>query len=400
MSKGDSTMNICFLSQEYPPETHVGGIGTYTYNMANALAKLGHTVHVITSTQKKGFTVQDNGVHVYRIQKRKIMPLELSRLVYSYQVNKKLLEINCRFDIVHASEYANEAFWFCMNKKYPLVTRLATPFFLVEKLNGKMFFGHRPFFNIMERKQTLKSDGIFSSTNALAKKVIEKWHLNPSLIEVIPNSIDLERVRRLGEKPPFQSNLRNKEFILYFGRLEERKGVSVLARALPKVFERFPSIYMVFVGSDSGYQRNPMRQYIETISGLFKERIIFYDNQPHEKLFPIVNSAKIVVLPSLWEAFGFVCVEALALGRPVIASSGSGFEEVIEDDISGFLIEPRNSLPLAQKIITCLSSEEKLRLISEGARRRAEDFDVTKIALRLLAYYEKIQKKYFKQNIK
>jgi hypothetical protein len=55
---------------------------------------------------------------------------------------------------------------------------------------------------------------------------------------------------------------------------------------------------------------------------------------------------------------------------------------------------------LAQKIITCLIAEEKLRLISEGAKRRAEDFDVTKIALRLLAYYEKIKKKCFTQKFK
>lgn len=393
-------MNICFLSQEYPPETHVGGIGTYTYNMASALSRLGHTIHVITSTKNSNKTVHDNGVWVHRIKKCEPIPLELARLIYSYLVSKKISKIDCHFDIVHSSEYANEAFWFSLNKKYPLVTRLATPFFLADELNGKMFFGPRYFFNLMEKKQTLNSDGIFSSTNALAKKVTEKWNIDPSLVEVIPNSIDLSRVRQLGKNMPSPSILKDKDFLVYFGRLEKRKGVSVLARSLPEVFKHFPSLYMVFVGSDAKYQGISMSQHIKEKAGKYSDRLFFYGNQPQEKLFPIVNSAKIVILPSLWEAFGFVCVEAMALGRPVIASSGSGFEEIIKDNISGFLVEPGNSGFLSKKIITVLKDEDKLHRISEGAIKRAEDFEVSKIAHKLLTYYNKIKTKCLKKEHK
>ena len=170
-------MNICFISREYPPDTHVGGIGTYTYSMACALARLNHTIHVISSTDNDSQTVQDDGVWVHRLKKWSIQPPELSRLIYSYFVAKKISAINCRFDIVHASEFANEAFFFSLKKMYPLVTRLATPFFLVKKLNRKAFFGPRPFLDLMEKKQTLNSDGIFSSTYALAKVVTKKWKI-------------------------------------------------------------------------------------------------------------------------------------------------------------------------------------------------------------------------------
>jgi len=390
-------VNICFFSQEYPPETHAGGIGTYTYNMAGALVKLGHTVHVITSTQHQDSTFQDDGIWVHRIRQCKSRIKELSIFNYSYAAAKKLSEIDCRFDIVQSSEFGSEAFWFALHKKHPLVTRLATPYFLIEKMNGKAFLGPRPLFNWMEKKQTLRSDGIFASTKAIAKEVTEHWGINPSRVEIIPNSIDVSRIVRIGEIETVQNILRDKNYLLYFGRLEERKGVHILSQALPDVFGQFPDIYMVFAGSDSGYRGLSMREYIKRSAHKYSENIIFLDNLPHEKLFPVVKSAKMVILPSLWEAFGFVCVEAMALGRPVIATSGSGFEEIIENNISGYLVEPGNRELLAGKIINVLKDEGGLRLISEGARKRAQDFEVSKVALRLLAYYEKTRAEWMRK---
>ena len=393
-------MNICFLSQEYPPETHVGGIGTYTYNIASALAKIGHEVHVIAASKSVDRTVQHNGVFVHRIKRRYRKLKELEHLYYSYLVAKKIFKINVNFDIVQSSEYASEAFWFSMNKKFPLVTRLATPFYLLEKLNRKMFFGPRPLFNWMEKKQTLNSNGILSSTRALAKQVAEEWKIDKFKVEVIPNSVDLSRIHKLGNNLSVPDILNGKDFLLYFGRLEERKGVCILAKALHRVFEMFPSLVMVFIGSDLGYRGCSMKKYIYSKVDTYRKQVIFFDNLPHDKLFPIVNSAKMVILPSLWEAFGFVCVEAMALRRPVIASTGSGFEEIIENNISGYLVEPGNSMLLSQKIISSLRDEKGLRRISEGAIKRVQDFEVSKVALRLLSYYEKINKEWIKQESK
>jgi len=382
-------MNICFFSQEYPPETHVGGIGTYTYNIACALSRMGHTVHVITSTRHSDQTYMERGVMVHRIHNRPFMPIEISQLRYSYAVAKKISDINCKFDIVQSSEFAGEALWYSFNKKTPLVTRLATPFFQLRRLNGRFFFGLRPFSNWMEKKQTLQSDGIFTSTNVLAEMITENWCIERSKVEVIPNSVDISRIMRLAENKPIPERLKNVSYLLYFGRLEKRKGVHVLANALPAVFEQIPDISAVFVGADVKYQDSSMREYIKRKVHKYYNRIMFFDNLPHDELFPIVNAAKIVILPSLWEAFGFVCVEAMVLGRPVIASSGSGFAEIIEDNISGYLVKPGRSDVLSNKVISSLKNERELIRISEGARKRAQDFEVSKIAVRLLDYYKK-----------
>lgn len=387
-------MNICFLSREYPPETHAGGIGTYTYNMALALTRLGHSVHVITSTQAQNHTIQDQGVWVHRLNTRSIRPKELALLHYSYLSAKKISQVACEFDIVQSSEFESEAFWFAFKKKHPLITRLATPFFLIEDLNGKVFFGPRPLFNWMEKKQTLNSDAIFTSTTALADVVSQKWGIERSRVEIIPNSVDVSRVVRLGKNMPAPEMLQNRDYLLYFGRLEERKGVCIVAQALSSVFQRVPSISMVFVGSDLGYRGSSMADYIKRELNPYLDRLIFIDNLPQEELFPIVKSAKMVIIPSLWEAFGFVCIEAMALGRPVIATSGSGFEEIIEDNVSGFLVEPGNSEVLSQKILSVMKDEASLLRISAAARKRAQDFEVSKVAHKLIVYYHKVTERW------
>jgi glycosyltransferase involved in cell wall biosynthesis len=365
--------------------------------MAGALTGLGHTVHVITSTKHAGQTYRDNGVWVHRIKNRPFRLKELALLNYSYLVAKKVSQINCKFDIVQSSEFGSEAFCFALKKRYPLVTRLATPFFLIEKMNGKVFFGPRPLFNWMEKKQTLFSDGIFTSTHAIAKAVTEEWGIDPSSVQIIPNSVDVSRVIRLGNSKPPPAGLGNEDYILYFGRLEERKGVHVFADALPVVLKRIPNLKVVFAGADCRYRSGSMKEYIKNRSHKYLDRIMFFDNLSHDSLFPIVNSATIVILPSLWEAFGFVCVEAMALGRPVIASSGSGFEEIIEDCISGYLVTPGNSELLAEKIIKSLNDRGALERISARARKRAQDFEVSKIALKLLAYYERTINEWLKK---
>ena len=384
-------MKICFLSKEYPPETHAGGIGTYTYNMATAMAKLGHEIHVITSGQRDGQTEPVNGVWVHRVKSPNIKPYEFHIIKYSYAAVKKLSQLNRRFDIVQASEFEAEGLWLTLKKTFPLVTRLATPRFLIENLNGKTLWGPRPLLNWFEKRQSVHSRGLFTSTRALAEVVSARWHLDSSRVAVIPNSVDLSRVVRLAADSPAVSDLKNEKYLLYFGRLEERKGVRILARALPAVLEEFPDLRAVFVGRDLGYQGVSMREHLEKILGALSHRVTFLDNLPQERLFPIVGRAQLVVLPSLWEAFGFVCVEALALGRPVIATSGSGFEEIIEDNLSGYLVEPGDSRLLARKMIEVLGDEHGRLRISEGARLRAQDFEVSGVALRLLNYYHEIR---------
>jgi glycogen(starch) synthase len=250
-------MRVCLLSLEYPPESHRGGIGTYTYNIAAGLARSGHEVHVITSTRRIPASHEEAGVSVHKVRESRIRPGEASRLMYSLQVAHKALSLR-PFDIVQANEFRSEAFILSYLRQFPLITRLATPFSLTEKLNG-VLVPKRPLFDCMERLQTVRSTGILSSTRALARIVAESWRIDASRIHVIPNSVDVSRVVQLGMRADIPRMLDGRDFVVYFGRLEERKGVQILAKALPAVFELCPSILMVFIGADAPYRGESMR---------------------------------------------------------------------------------------------------------------------------------------------
>ncbi len=105
-------------------------------------------------------------------------------------------------------------------------------------------------------------------------------------------------------------------------------------------------------------------------------------------MYPVIANSKLVVLPSRWEAFGFVCIEAMAFAKPVIATSGSGFSEIIKNNVSGFLVKPDDVEGLANKINYCLSND--MKKIRKAAIKRVNDFSVSNIALEVLKLYKKV----------
>lgn len=387
-------MRICLISREYPPYTLTGGIGAYTYKTSAALARLGHETHVITASSQPAAEYQENGVTVHRIQE----PEERGPLPYSVAhtraVAAAIARIPGALDIVQACEWNGEAFWYTTttHRATKLVTRLATPHFVVERLNESA----RPprglrrgvVTRTLERVQTLRSDGIISPTRALARIVCDGWHIAPERVTVVPTGASLNQAAALDAPPP--DALRDQRYLLYFGRLERRKGVHILGSALPAVFAAHPELKAVFVGEDLAADGRPMADLIRELAAPYGERLIFLPRMAQAELFPIIRAARLVVLPSLWENLANTCLEAMQLGRPVIATWGCGFEEVIEDGVSGYLAAPGDAPALAARILNALADEAAAERIGQAAERRAHEFGVDAMAARLADYYQRL----------
>lgn len=390
----DSPMRICLVSREYPPETHTGGIGTYTYKTAAALVRLGHEAHVITASQKPAAEYQENGVFVHRIQEPDGQgPLPQS-LAHARAVAAAIGRIPGPLDIVQACEWAGEAFWYASapQRRAPLVTRLATPHFVVERLNdsGPQRGLRRGLVTrAIERVQTVRSDGIISPTRALAKIVSDGWRIAPERVTVVPTGASLYQGASASEAPA-PEELRGTEYLLYFGRLERRKGVHILGAALPAVLEEHPGLKAVFVGEDLSADGQPMADLIRQLAAPYADRLIFLPRMPQRELFPIIRAARLVVLPSLWENLANTCLEAMQLGRPVVATWGCGFEEVIEDGVSGYLAQPDDAPALARRILDALGDREQARRVGQAAERRAQEFSVDAMVARLADYYQRL----------
>ncbi len=386
-------MNICLVSREYPTDDHSGGIGTYTEKTARGLAQLGQTVSVITETAGAASTRMEEGVLVVRLAPPTGGRLRTIRRAYA--VAQAIKRLPHPPDLIQASEYRAEAIFLAaqLRRRARLVTRLATPTFMVQGLNrgsgaGRVRSG--AYYDPLERWQTRRSDGIIAITNALAEVVCNRWAIPRERVRTIPNSVDFDK--RFGAQPAsLPEALIGRDYLLYFGRLEERKGVHILAEALPRVLERYPQLHAAFAGENVlTYRGETLQACVERYNARFGDRLHFFPRLPHRQLYPLVKGALVAVLPSLWEGLGNVSLEALDAGTPVIATLGCGFGEVVEDGKSGVLVEPGNVAALQGALLAVLSDRDRVAQMRGAARDRAEHFHPDRILHHLLAYYRSL----------
>ncbi|MBI4320974.1 MAG: glycosyltransferase family 4 protein [Chloroflexi bacterium] len=357
--------------------------------MARALSRRGHNVHVVTVGLSHHGVMMEGDITVHRIPATNGRLRSISYLLHSYRVSREIAGCQTRFDVVQASEWSGEAYCYSFRPRFPLISRLATPSFLVRRLNRSDRRPASRVVNHMERTQVCNSTGIISSTGALAKVVCAEWHIPPAFVQIVPNCVDTAWIGSFEEVPP-KADVWSLDYLLFYGRLEERKGVQVLAEALPGILRNYPDLGVVFVGADGAYQGHPMREHVRKRCSSYADRLTFLDALPQPQLFPIVARARLVVLPSIWEAFGFVCLEAMCVGRAVVASAGSGFEEIIEDGHSGYLVEPGNARDLEAMLAWCLAHPEEVMRVGRKGRDRAKSFDADNIALSLVQCYERL----------
>src|SRR3990172_8799388 len=155
-------MKICLISEEFPPETGWGGIGTHTYNLSLALSELGHEVHVLTkSVNGREYNSENGNLHIYRISEivsdsqslntisKAVPKIQGSRLFAGFNefplktlrrgaAVSKWLKGKQPFDIIEAPDYGGETFWcqFIERINTPIVIKLHTPLFLTQRLNS------------------------------------------------------------------------------------------------------------------------------------------------------------------------------------------------------------------------------------------------------------------------
>jgi glycogen synthase len=369
-------VRVAFVSREYPPAYRGGGIGTNTEITARALAERGHDVHVITRGDG-GVTVAD-GVTVHALHHRWVPKAAARRFVALGGIAAAVRRL--RPDVVQAAEWEAEAWWVARFGRTPVVTRLATPTHVLEELNYGRHLDETALVRRLEREQSRRSAAVYAPTSAIADRIRSDWALGH--VELIPNPVDVDTVREqaAATAPPLDLPDR---FVCFFGRLERRKGIEPLAAALAEVLPRHPEVHAVLIGRDPGDEGGALRARVDAALAPVRARILLTGELPREQALRIVGRAEVVALPSLWESFGYVCVEAMALGRPVVASAAGGFVDIVEDGRSGRLVAPGEAAALAAALDELLHDEGARKTVGEAASKRADDFATDKVIGRI-----------------
>jgi D-inositol-3-phosphate glycosyltransferase len=175
--------------------------------------------------------------------------------------------------------------------------------------------------------------------------------------------------------------------VLFVGRIEPLKGIDILMRAASHL--ESPVRLLVVGGDEKDADRKENLQALASELGL-QDRVTFVDAVPHADLPLYYNAADICVVPSYYESFGVVAVEAMACGVPVVASRVGGLKETVKDGRTGYLVPWRCPEPFAERLELLLSNEPLRRKLGREARAAAERFRWSEVATRVEDVYHEL----------
>lgn len=391
-------MRIAIVSHEYPPLTaYTGGIGRMYSTLAPALAAAGHAVEVLTITTGEARTAEHEGVRVHLV--RRPTPERLwfvDALPWSYAIDRALGRLG-RFEVVFAAEWFGEASRYSAHRRSgPLATELTTSVEQVLELvpdwqrGRRMRIRHR-IQRVLERRQAERSDAIMASSRAIGRWAMRLWDIGDRPGVVMPNMVDIARVRGLARAGSPPDGFPDAGPVVTFsGRLELRKGVHVLLDAMHEVWARHPDAHLVMLGRDGDWDGGLMSHELLRRAGEHADRVHILGNHPPERLYPALLASDVVTLPSLWENFSLGAMEALALGRPLVATSGSGFDDFVTSGENGLLVAPREPAPLAEALDRLLADASLRERLSRGASERIMELDIQPVTARHVEFFEQV----------
>ncbi|MBN1130540.1 MAG: glycosyltransferase family 4 protein [Chitinispirillaceae bacterium] len=397
-------MNILFISNEYPPDTAFGGIGTYTSHAAEGLAARGHTVHVICrSVSRENGMRRQSGVTVHRIVPGPytlpasrfffpvrlccyhLIPQSLVRLAWAKSVSTYLASSGLRFDIIEYPECGAEGYY--LNGSGAVtVARLHTPWTLIARYDRLAEpASDRFMMNCLEKRSARNATAVTSPSGSLARLMQKKWRL--PAVTVYPNPIAAASYSQTAGNG-----------WIYTGRIERRKGIDALLRAFARLPPGSGVPRLTLLGRPYGRMKNGIEygDYIRAmISDLgIEERTTWIPGVASHEVAAYLARSSVAFFPSLWENFPYACLEAMASGCAVVASRCGGFVEMVVDGQCGILVDPGSDTALHGAMLRLINEPGLDKKLGQAARGRvASRCDRETICARAESFYRSLRER-------
>ena len=390
-------LRIAFATPEYVTENHFdGGLANYLNRVAKTLADLGHDVHVVTLSQENEAEFEHEGVMVHRLTlgrgwqtvnrlTRYSLPTALHWLNFSTQVFRKLKQLHGEkpFQLIQYPNYSSCGVFAIPFLRATHVVRTSSYDPDWKDLPGAK---RNLDTTIVERLQTLQyrlTRNVHVPSLAMQNTLAAKAGIRHTRVIHSPFFVETPD----WDTTVWERYLKDKQYVLYFGRFQLHKGFQALVQALPLFLERYEDAYAVCVGRDMETELgSSMAAFARSHCGRFADRLILLEHLPHAQLYPVIERSRLVALPSLIDNLPNSCLEAMGIGKVVIGTRGASFEELIADGVNGFLVEPNDRQALAHKLIAAWV-DPKLDAIAAAAKQKMLDFAPEKTVASLLSYY-------------
>ena len=366
------------VSQEYPPETGRGGIGTQAHVKAHTLAARGHRVRVI-SRSKDGTRCEyaDGSVRVTRIPPG---PLALEAgtqagdwLLYSTAVAAELARARAEQspDLVEFPEWGNEGYVYLLNRPdwdpVPALVQLHGPLVLFAHALGWPQQDSEEYRagTAMEGACLRLADAVYSSSACSARWCAQQYGVDAERIPVLHAGVDTRAFT--------PSGCRNtkRPTVVFTGRISKNKGADVLVEAACEVAATVPDLRVRMLGRGDAAFVGGLQQKASQRG--FPRLLDFPGFVDRAELPAHLSDAHVFVLPSLYEPGpGLAYLEAMACGLPVIACDNAGAVEVVRPGDNGLLVPPSDHVALAEAIRRLLLDDATREEMGRAARRYAE----------------------------
>jgi glycosyltransferase involved in cell wall biosynthesis len=389
---------------------------SFVFEEAYKLAQKGINIHAIRCFKEKDST--SFGINYYGlkssletripliIKHNKALPWKsylippwslMSISNYARTVSNVVRQQN--LDLIHGHFAYPEGFVGLLAKyetKKPLVVTVHGSDILVEPSTG---YGIRlsSKYDAVVRKVLQEADAIIAASKTTFNEVCNIVK-NSEKVHLIPNGVDTLRFNPNVDFSALKHKLSvNNKFVVFSLRSHEPKyGLEYLIRSVKIVTNQRDDVLFIIGGEGS------LRQYHEKLAfelGV-KDKIIFAGKISSEDLPMYYGLSYIVVVPSLQEAFGLVVSEAMASGKPVIGSNVGGIRDQINEGYTGFLIEPRDPIKIAEKILWLINNQKEANIMGfQGKQEVSEKFNIEKRTDHIKELYLKLIQKRTMNNL-
>ncbi|OGF98909.1 hypothetical protein A3D78_07175 [Candidatus Gottesmanbacteria bacterium RIFCSPHIGHO2_02_FULL_39_14] len=377
-----------------------GGMNVYLYNLANVLAKQNILVDIYTRFHHEQhdeylkLLPNVNLIHLKSPQDNRLNPQNFASEILKYISLKKI-----NYDLLHAHYYYSGLAGLILKSalKLPLVQTFHTLGEMKKKYVGNV----DPRRIAIEKEVIWKADILVASTPIEKRQLKGFYKSDPDKISVINPGVD-HKLFFPRDKVQSRTKLKippDKKIILFVGRIDPVKGLNILLEAILAIVSKHPEFknkyQVLLIGGDITNRNFLLNSEVKKIL-LFLEKndlslcTKFLGNKPHHQLPLYYSASDLVVLPSFYESFGLVVLEAMSCRACVLSSKIGGLPFLVHDGVTGSLFKSGDVQNLTEKLTVLLDDDQKRLRLGKMAYQVSLEFSWDKHARSMLSLYQKL----------
>lgn len=389
-----------------------GGMNVYVRELTRELGRMGVHVDVFTRSQDEHVpqVLHDLGygnrvVHIPAGPEIPLVKRELAEHLPGYVegIRRFATEKGLRYDLIHSH------YWMSGVAAEALADEWETPivhmFHTLGEMKNRIARSEEEREGAYrvegEKRVIVRADLLVAATQAEQTQLQFLYKADKRKIRIIPPGVDLghfypipsdEARQYIGLKP-------DANIVLYVGRIEPLKGVDTLIRAMSCMkFRRvMHPVYLMIIGGDPGVSREQMSSEMARLQALCDElcmehTVVFLGKRAQDTLPYYYSAAEVLVMPSHYESFGMVALEAMACGTPVIASQVGGLAYLVRDGETGYHVPDQDPEALCDRLLQVLGDPSRRERMGRRAAEYARDYAWSNIAAKITRVYQELLK--------